>query len=443
MTVDPAYFVLRALALLGLILLSAFFSGSETALFSLSRTRARRMASGTRGERAAARLLRTPQRILGTCVVGNMIVNVMLASLVASMAHVLFGGKGVAAAILFSTFFLLLLGEVTPKTAAVKFSHRMARSVAMPLTVAGGILAPIRAVVRWATNGLLAVLGQAPMTAWSGITREEIEALLALCEDGGGTTGTERTLVDNILKLSAIEAHDLMVPRTEVLGLEDDLTVGEAFERARVARHSRLPVYHGSLDEIWAIFYVIDMPRCGAITDQRLADLRAGFEGAPAKEFPPLYPAHVFPETAKVEKLLTEMRGRRAAVVTLVDEYGGTAGILTLDDILSEIVGHATPAGRAAKAGVTFADGYMLVDGRTHVRELSQLIDADIPRNAADTVGGYVTERLGHLPRAGDTVEDDRFRFQVIKMVGRRIGTLRVQFRDPDRGQGKVENRRQ
>jgi putative hemolysin len=272
------------------------------------------------------------------------------------------------------------------------------------------------------------------MKGWGLVTREEITAMLLMGEAEGATTNAERELIDNILNLGTMQAHDIMVPRTDVVGLSDELTVAEAFTEACRCRHSRLPVFHDDLDDSWGLFSIVELPHCTSteILTTRLADLRTSITESTPGDRLPIYPAHLFPETARVEKLLNDMRARRASMVVLVDEYGGTAGILTLGDILAEIVGQISPAGKAAKAGVMFAEDHLLVEGRTHLRELGQLLEVDLAPNGADTIGGYVMELLGHLPRPGDTVEDEQFIYQIIKMAGRRVGTLRMQKRAPE-----------
>ncbi len=416
-------------AMAGLLAFSAFFSGSETALFSLSRARARRMASGTPGERTAAALLRHPQHMLSTIVVGNMIVNVMLASLVAQLTQAQFGQGAAGAAICISTILLLVFGEVTPKAIAVHHSYVIARTVSIPLRILGGLFSPARLCLRLATNLVLSLFGQKPMTAWESLTKEEISAMLAMGEAEGVTTQRERAMISNILNLGSIEAHDLMVPRTEVIGIPDSMTLGQAFALACRYRHSRYPVYTEDLDDSWGIFSVIDMPHCRdqELRKQPLSAFREAIAGDRRDDKLPIYRAYLFPETARVEGLLTHMREKQVSMVVLVDEYGGTAGILTLDDILAEIVGQITPAGAAEKAGVVFAEDHLLVEGRTHLRELEAFVDIDFPENGADTIGGYVMELLARLPRAGDVVEDRHYRYQVIKMAGRRVGTLRME----------------
>lgn len=422
-------FLPHLLGLAVLLVLSGFFSGAETALFSLTRVQARRMREGTPGERAATGLLREPQRLLSTLLVGNMAVNVMTASIVASLARRLFAGGGIGVAIGVSTFLLLVFGEVTPKTVAVRHARIFARVVSMPLRVMSRVITPVRIVLRWVTTGALRVFGLRHVAGWGTLTRDELVAMLNVGELHGATEARERALAEHILELAETNARDIMVPRTEVRGLDDSLTLSQAFAEACRLRHSRLPVYHGDLDDIWGVLSVVDLPRWRgtASMNRPLADYRPPGDSGAAPTQSPLYRAHSVPESAGIEHLLAHMRKERAQLVVLVDEYGGTAGILTMDDILAGITGHLSSADGDAVSGIVVADDHVMVDGGTHVRELGRKSGIELPQNSTDTVGGYVMEVLGRLPRAGDVAEDGAYRFLVINMAGRRVGTLRVE----------------
>ena len=422
-----------------LLFLSGFFSGSETALFSLTRIQARRMREGTHGERTATGLLREPQRLLSTLLVGNMAVNVMTASIVASLARRLFDEGGVGVAIGVSTLLLLVFGEVTPKTVAVRHARVFARFVAVPLRTLSRVITPVRVLLRWVTVGALRAFGLRHVAGWGTLTRGELVATLNAGEVHGATGARERELAEHILELAETDAHDIMVPRTEVEGLDDSLTLSEAFAEACRLRHSRLPVYHGDLDDIWGVLSVVDLPRWRDTSsmDQRLAEFRAAAGADASAGASPVYPAYAVPESAEIEHLLAHMRRERAQLVVLVDEYGGTAGILTMDDILAGITGHMLSADGDGADGIVVADDHVMVDGGTHVRELSRKSGVDLQQNGTDTVGGYVMELLGRLPRAGDVAEDDVYRFQVINMAGRRVGTLRVERLGAEAGGGE------
>ena len=421
-------YIFGLVVLLGL---SAFFSGSETALFALSRAVVKRMSGGSAGERMAAELLREPQRLLSTILVGNMLVNVMIASLIAGLAQRLAPGHGVVGpAIAVTTCLLLVFGELTPKTVAFKHARPAARLAAIPLSVFSHLIAPVRLILRHVTSLLLTVLGQRHVPGWSMLTHDEIAGMLVAGQAAGVTDERERELIDRILNLSSIDARDIMVPRTEVLGVSDELTVRAAFVAACRCRHSRLPIYHRDLDDIWGVIAVVDLTRWRdtETMDCVLSDLRA--DDAMISEAPedsPIYPVHLIPETAKVEPLLSTMQSLRAQLVVIVDEYGGTSGILTLQDVLAEVVGRISPAADETGENFVACEGYVLTAGRVHMRELNYELGLALPRSETDTVGGYVMELLGRLPRAGDTAEDDRYRFHVIKMAGRTVGALRIE----------------
>lgn len=434
----------QIILVLVLLAFSAFFSGSETALFSITRAQARRMRQGTPGERAVTRLLRHPDRLLSTIVVANMIVNVLLASVVATLARRHLDEVGVALAIVASTVALVVFGEVMPKTVAVYHASAFARVVALPLVFLGTLLTPIRFILQRATNVVLALLGYQKMPAWNAMTLDEIAGLMAMGEAAGVATDRERYLLENILNLGALEAGDIMVPRTEVLGIEESMTLGDAYGFASKCRHSRLPVYSKDLDDIWGIFSVAEMTHF--LTDEKLRvpliQCREEVVADVDEEHRtwPIYPARVFPETARVDDLLSQMRAQGVSMAVLVDEYGGTAGVLTIDDILEEVVGRIVSLDEA-EGGTSFDEqGEVLIDGGTSIRDFNKLADQPLSQNGSATVGGYVMELLGRIPRAGDRVDDEVYTFEVLRMAGRRVGALRVAVRRMGRnGNGTAE----
>lgn len=425
--------------------LSCFFSGSETAFFALNRAQVKRMSAGSRAERAVADLLHRPQCLLSTLLVGNMLVNILLASIIASLAGDRFSGSGTGSgalsaigSIACSTLLLLIFGELTPKSIAFRHARAIARAAAFPLLIFSRIITPARFMLRVVTHALLTLIGQRSVPGWGLLTQEEISAMLAAGEAAGVTDGKERELVEHILELSQIDAHDIMVPRTEVAAVSDGLTVGDAFAAARESRHSRLPVYHQDLDDIWGFVHIADLPRWRNTETmvRPLADFRPGHGLTCTSAESPVYHVHVVPETASIEKILPQMRDRHAQMVVLVDEYGGTAGILTMDDLLQEIVGQISPMEEApGKHFVRMAD-HLLIAGRMHIREINRELDCELPQNGIETVGGYVTELLGRIPRTGDKVSDEYCQFEVLNMAGRRIGAIRLTPIQPNNDQG-------
>lgn len=418
-----------------LLSLSAFFSASETALFSLSRAQVHRFAEGWAGERAASRLLRTPQRLLSTVLVGNMTVNVLLTSLCASTVGDLVQGDETWSTVLSIIVvwpLLIVFGELTPKTVACNHSQAIARWVAMPLGLLAWLTAPVRGLLRLAAQTLMWLLGHGEAAAWDNVTREEITAMMAVAAETGASDVEERELVRRILRLDTVRASDIMVPRTDVVGIRDSATLAEAYAKARERRRSRLPVYHEDLDDIWGVVSTMDLPRWrqSQWLQAPLSEWRARADQVRRGKIPseplPVYPVLLIPETANVERLLMAMQEKHSRLAVLVGEHGGTSGILTMNDVLEELIGQVSPRTADGRQDVVrVRDGYH-IDGRLHLRDLAESLDLQLHSDEYDTVGGFIMERLGRLPRTGDEVVLNDCTFRVLRMAGRRVGTVRL-----------------
>lgn len=422
-----SWFLLRGVVLCALLAASAFFSSSETALFSLSRSQTGRLKLGSRGGRLAVDLLTDPQRLLSTIIIGNMFVNVFLASLIAGSAREILSEGGVFPAIVLSTVSLVLFGEVTPKTLAVGKAEWLSCKVSYPLSIMAVLFTPLRFLLRSAANLVLFLMGQSTFKKWPGVTREEVAAVVSLGEAQGVATAQERELLHNILDVTTVDTRSIMVPRTDITGVEDRLTVAEALRVARSQRRSRLPVYHEDLDDSWGIFSAVDVLRTcdDAVMNMPLVDFRERVKASKAPlEDVPVYPALLSPESARVDQLLDEMRQRRASAALIVDEYGGTSGMLTIDDILAQIVGNVSPEDDEID-GIIDCGDTLLLEGATSLRVFQKHTRIHLPETSADTMTGLVMERLGRIPRAGDKVSGDGWEVEVIRMMGRRVGTLR------------------
>jgi putative hemolysin len=422
-------------AIVVLLALSAFFSASETALFSLSRSQAHRFAEGWAGERLASRLLRNPQRLLSTVLVGNETVNVLLTSLCAATIGDLVRGDETWSTVLNIVVvwpLLIVCGELTPKTIACNHSQAIARWVALPLEVLAWLTAPVRGLLRLVAQGLLRTLGHGEAAEWDVVTREEIAAMMAVAAETGASDVEERDLVRRLLRLDTVRANDIMVPRTDVVGIRDSATLAEAYAKARERRRSRLPVYHEDLDDIWGVISTMDMPRWrqSQWLNLPLSEWRTRADqmrrGKTAPEPLPVYPVLLIPETANVERLLTAMQEKRSRLAVLVGEHGGTAGILTMNDVLEELIGQISPRAADGRQDVIRVHNGYHIDGRLHLRDLAESLDLELHSDEYDTVGGFIMERLGRLPRTGDEVALDDCTFKVLRMAGRRVGTVRL-----------------
>lgn len=439
-----------------LLAFSGFFSASETALLSLSRTEVKRMSTGTRAEQAACQLLRRPQHFLATVLIGNLFVNVLLASLCATLITRLLLGDGdegwflslarfcdhdaalpavrrwadisrSVLNVLLVTPLLIIFGEQTPKVVAYALGPVIVRIAALPLRWFGFLVAPLVWLLHMLTVFCLRLLGQSTDGSWSVLTNEELLATMAAGQEVGATNERERDLLVRILGLSDIDIKEIMVPRIQVAGVSDDLTLREAFAVAKGSRHSRMPVYHEDLDDIWALLSFIDYPkwRGRPELDWKLAEFRDSLNGGQAGL--PLYTVYNVPETADLDLLLSNMRKRTERFAVVIGEHGGTSGIVTLNDILEEVVGRFS-GNEDDEDRLTVRNGVYIADGRAHLRTLQREFGAAFanPEGSADTIGGLVMERLGRLPRTGDCLELPGFLVRVNRMAGRRVGTVGI-----------------
>jgi len=425
----------QVLAVIVLLALSAFFSASETALFSLSRSQVHRFSEGSLAERVASRLLHQPQRLLSTVLVGNTTVNVVLTSLCAAMVDDLVQGHetwATVVSILVVWPLLIVFGELTPKTAACSYSLTIARWTAMPLELLAWLTAPAAGLLRFAAQWVMWLFGQSAPAEWDNVTRAEIAAMMAVAEESGAAAPQERELVRRILRMDIVRANDIMVPRTEVVAVRDSASLAEAYAKAREARRSRLPVYHDDLDDIWGVVSTMDLPRWRhdpcmqqpvGTWQGKVAAMR---RGEVAWEPLPVYPVLLVPETTNVERLLATLQESRSHFAVLVAEHGGTAGILTMNDVFEELMGRITPREDGVPRDVVRFGDEWNVDGRLHLRDLADAIGVELSSSEFDTVGGFIMERLGRLPRTGDELVHEGFALSVLRMAGRRVGTVRL-----------------
>ncbi len=425
----------QAGALVGLLALSAFFSSSETALFSLSLVQVRRLRdSGGRSGRAVAHLLAYPRRLLITILVGNMVVNAALASVVAAVATELVGNEGLAIAIAVSTVLLLVFGEVTPKTFAVRHAERLARVVAPPLLVFAWAILPVRFVLRQVTNALLFVLRRGRLPAEPLLTRREIAAALEVGEAEGAIAEHEREILEHIIEFRQLDARELMVPRTEMVCVDEKATVAEAVDLVRRSGHTRLPVHSGDVDAIWGIFDVRDLPgwRDRDILGRRIKDFVEDERLKEPKGRRPLVrPAFLVPETRHAGDLLRDMRDSGSQMAILLDEYGGTSGLVTLRQLADELVGRALVKATGGAPFFRIVESRLRLLGEARVRDVNRELGLDLTPGKADTVGGYVLDLFGRLPRPGETTQDERFRYRVLRLSGRRIAAVEIEPLDP------------
>jgi len=395
------------------LLLSAFFSASETALTALGEARVRHLIE-TGGWRGALLKLwhRHPERILSTLLLGNTLVNVGMGSLTAVIAHDLGADRALAVVTGLTTVIVLVFGEITPKTFAKRHASGAALALIPFVILFYWVLWPFAWLFVQIPRGIARAMGLGEPTAES-VTSQELEYLIEQGARHGSLDETKEELLSSVLAFTEALVKEIMIPRTQVVALDESASFDEVMKLVEETELSRIPVYRNSLDEVVGILYVKLL----------LIDMRKGID--PAKFQLPKYlrPPFFVPEVMKVVKLLKEMQRRKTHLAIVVDEFGGTSGIVTLEDVVEEIVGEIHDESDVEEKRIkVLADGVIVADGSVPLRELEEHLGVDFPEGGDyETLGGFLTATAGRVPPPGSLVVWGGLTFTVKQADDRRV----------------------
>lgn len=405
----------QVFALLILLSLSAFFSASETALMSLSKIRLRHMVDEkVKGADIINKLVEESSKLLGSILVGNNIVNIGASALATSLAISLWGDAGVGIATGVMTLLVLIFGEITPKSLAVQNTEKTALKVAKPIYIITIILSPIVNILMTVTNWMIRLFGGNPEKQVSFITEEELKTMVDVSHEEGVLEVDEKKMIYNVFEFGDSQAKDVMTPRTDMIAVEINATYDEIIDLFKKEQFSRMPVYEDNTDNIIGILYIKDLFFFEGNKDK--FNLRQLIR-------PPFF-TYEFKVTSE---LFAEMRTKRTPMAIVLDEYGGTAGIVTMEDLVEEIVGDIEDEydDKDEEIQVIKEDEY-IVDGSTRIDFLNEMIGTNIESEDFDSIGGFVIGILGRLPEPGENVEYDHIKFIVEDIDKNRIEKLRV-----------------
>ncbi len=407
----------KIIALIILLSFSAFFSGSETALFSLSRLRIRRLEERKRrGIEVVKRLLEDPHRLITTILIGNMIVNTSASTLVTAIAIDRLGQIGPAVAIGVMTFLLLVFGEITPKTYAVQNAETISLLVARPLELFSIIILPLRRTLESISALFLSLLRSKHPPRVPSVTEDEIKTMVIVGEREGILGEEEKEMIHSIFKFTDTRAFEAMIPRTDMVCLEADATVGEALDLIKKTGYSRIPVYQESVDNMVGIVYAKDI----------LSHFKR--ENYQLKLRDLVHPPYFIPETKRIPSLLKEFQERRIQMALVVNEYGGIEGLVTLEDLVEEIVGEIPSEHRKKKGLIERIDKHTLrVSGRLGIDEANRVLKLRLPENGFETIGGFIFNLIGHIPKEGEEIAYGRLSFIIEKATPKRILYVRIE----------------
>ncbi|QSP96282.1 HlyC/CorC family transporter [Marinobacter salinisoli] len=392
--------------LVGLILLSGFFSSSETGMMSLNRYRLSHLAkTGHKGAKRAQRLLQRTDQLIGIILIGNNFVNILASSIATVIAIELWGDAGIAIATILLTLVILVFAEVTPKTLAALFPEKIAFPASYILGPLLRVLYPLVWAVNLFTGAILKLLRISPEEAASDhLSREELRTLVN--EAGSLIPAKHKDMLVSILDLEKVTVNDIMVPRNEVVGIDLDDDTDTILRQLRSSQHTRLPVFKGDINNIQGILHL-----------RSASKLVQQEEINKAMIMQLCQEPYFIPESTPLNtQLINFQKGKRRFGV-VVDEYGDVLGLATLEDILEEIVGEFTTDYAATSPDIIpQEDGTYIIDGTTAVRTINKTLGWKLPTDGPKTLNGLITEALENIPEANVCLRVAGHRLEVLQI---------------------------
>ncbi|MFB6136375.1 MAG: hemolysin family protein [Halobacteriaceae archaeon] len=432
LTSDAVVTVLGMLTIVVLIGLSAFFSSSEIAMFSLAKHRIEVLVEDdVPSADTVAELKNDPHRLLITILVGNNLVNIAMSSIATGLFAIYMSqGQAVIAATFGITAIVLLFGESAPKSYAVENTESWALTIARPLKWAEVVLLPLIVVFDYLTRIVNSVTGGRSAIETSYVTRDEIQDMIKTGEREGVIEEDEREMLQRIFRFNNTIAKEVMTPRLDMDAISTEATIEEAIATCVQSGHARLPVYEGSLDNVVGVVHIRDLVR----------DLNYGEHPEDLDLDDLIQPTLHVPESKNADELLSEMRENRMHMVIVIDEFGTTEGLVTMEDMTEEIVGEILEGGE--ELPVEFVDeDTVLVRGEVNIDEVNEALDIELPEGEEfETIAGFIFNRAGRLVEEGEEFEYENVTLRVEQIENTRIMKARVTRHDRDDGETEADN---
>lgn len=435
---DPGSFIVKIILLIVLVIINAFFAMSEIAIISLNDNMIDKLAEeGHKKARQVQKLTENPSNFLSTIQIGVTLAGFLTsASASQSFATLLsdklialgspipasvISGVSVVVITIIMSYFSLVFGELAPKRMAMQKPEKIAYKVVGALLVVKKITTPFVKVLSASTNLVVRVFGFDPNADEESVTEEEIRMMVDVGQEKGVIEDLQKEMIDNIFDFDDIDVSDIMTHRTDMCAVEDEDTLEHIVSVAIEEGYSRIPVFHEDPDNIIGIVYVKDLLKYVSSTLPK---------GKGPKDI--MRSAYYVPFSKNCGELFSEMSEKRVQMAVVVDEYGGTAGIVTMEDLLEAIVGNIQDEyDNEDKEIVAVDDSTFTIDGTAYIEEVNELVDDVIPEGDYDTLGGFVISLLGFLPKDGDMneVEYENLKFTILNVDDRRIGKVKVEIK--------------
>ena len=399
------------------LLFSAFFSSAETAFLSLQRFRLRHLAE--KGVEEAAhieKLLREPERLLAAVLLGNNLVNTAAAVLGTLLFVSLFQERGALIATFVVTGLLLLFGEIIPKTAATRAGEKLALLYTKPLQIFTFCFFPVVRGLAFLSAKLARYAGRTPIH-YAPVTEEEICALITMGREEGGVEAEEAEIAKRVFSFGDRKVGEIITPRTEIAWIEEGTTFNEFLKTFAQAPHSRFPVYRETVDNVVGVLWIKDV-----LMAQARGELG---EDEPVTKL--ARPPYFVPESKPVGELFAEMRERHIPLALVVDEYGGTVGLVTMEQLVEEIVGEIGDELSRTQKRVQSIDLYTFeIDAGLRIEEVNEKLGLQLPKEDYETIAGFILSVLGRIPKEGEQFRYDNITFVITEVRGVKIERVRI-----------------
>lgn len=408
--------ILSFVGLLALVIVSALTSATETAVTSVNRIKIKQKAEeGLSSAKILENLLTHPGRFLATVLFLNNLVNIAAAAMATRTAERVGLPYPAAIATGVMTFIILVFGELSPKTLAVQKADTLALTLAKPLNIIDKFFYPLVRILIIIANLLLTPFGIKTMRQGPFVTEDEIRTMVSVGEEEGVIQEEEREMIDSIFEFGDTIVKEVMVPRMDVVSAEKNTPVSKILRLVLHEGFSRIPIYEKTIDNVIGVVYARDL----------LLHYSKGEPDFPLSKL--IRPAYYVPETKKVIDLLKELQRRKTHMAIVVDEYGGTAGVITIEDLLEEIVGEIFDEYDLEEVLIEqIDDNNIRVDAKVDLDEINEILGIDLPEAEYESIGGFVFDLFGKIPAAGERIDYNNLTFTVEQVVRRRISKILI-----------------
>ena len=413
--------IFEVIALLSFIILSAFFSGTETALFSLNKLQLKKIQKEEENNwrvKLIIRLLDDPQRTLISILIGNIFVNIAASSLATYLAIKLFGNIGIGIASGIMIFIILVFGEIIPKSLAVANAEKISKKVARPIEIISIGLFPLIKFFKIIISALYYFSRMKKTKEKKEITEEDLITLIDMGKDEGVIKEEEKKMIRNIFEFGDTMVKEVMIPRVDMACIPSDTKLGSILKLIKKMGHSRIPVFEETIDNIIGILYAKDL--LGIYEQWDTSKEKFDLKGI-------IREAYFVPENKKIDELLDIFRKDRIQIAIAIDEYGGTVGLITMEDVVEEVVGEIIDEyDKEIKLYEMIEDNTVIADAIISIDKINEILNITIPENDFETLGGFIFDLLGRVPKKDEKIRYQNCHMIIEKVVKNRIRRVKI-----------------